>query len=161
MGYGEGFLFYIAVIAAPVCAFLSVNDKFKNLFLSLINAYGTTYLLSLILRLTYLVCIIVGVVLYFIFLFLNLSTFGLVLGKIYAGTLSGIALIDVWGLLSILGALHGVTTSNTSFAISCLAVFLIFSVVSLGVIIPTYFQNWANKKVAEYQAGSGEAQPAV
>ncbi|KAF9764464.1 hypothetical protein NGRA_0547 [Nosema granulosis] len=151
LGFGEGLIFYLALFSAPACAVLSVNDKFRNLFLSVINAYGTTYLLSILLRLSLLMTAVVGIIFYFVFLFAikKYELLETVMGKIYTATLSTIVLVDIWGYWSIMKPLHGATNGTTSLVISIILALGILTVVSGAVVLPTYYEEWTNKKLGK------------
>lgn len=161
LGFGETIFFYIALFVAPAAAVLSVNDKFKNLFLSLINAYGTTYLLCILIRMTYFYSVVVGIILYFVFLLMikQYEVFETCLGKIYTATLSTIVLVDIWGYWSIMKPLHGASNSTTSFVIAITLALAILTVVSAAVILPTYYLAWTAKKLGGSVAGTTEEAP--
>jgi hypothetical protein len=154
-GFGGFLFFYIALFSAPAAAILSVNDKFRNLFLSLINAYGTTYLLCILIRLSYFYSVVVGIILYFVFLLMikKYEVLETCMGKIYTVTLSTIVLVDIWGYWSILKSLHGASNSTTSFIIAIILALGILAVVSALVILPTYYMAWTAKKLGKNFVG--------
>lgn len=158
LGFGESLFFYIALIAAPIAAILSVNDKFKNLFLCLINAYGTTYLLCLIIRMKFLYCVISGIALYFLFLLLikKYEVLESCLGKIYTTTLSAILLIDIWGYWSIMKPLHGASDSTLSLVMAITLGAGFFCCAAALVILPVYYEEWTKKKLGKIQGGGEE-----
>ncbi|EQB61123.1 hypothetical protein NAPIS_ORF01305 [Vairimorpha apis BRL 01] len=100
----------ISLIAAPICAILSVNDKFKNIFISLINGFSVSYLSCLLFRINNILeaALILGIA-YFIFLILVAGSEKVqsCFAEICTGTFAVISFIDLFRIPAFFASLHG------------------------------------------------------
>ncbi|KAK6090953.1 hypothetical protein P3W45_000198 [Vairimorpha bombi] len=154
-GVSSSLPWLIALISAPTAALLSVNDKFKNIFISMINAFAISYLTCVIIRIESILKIaLIGIIAYFIIIVLisGSERFQLCFAKIFTVTIAIISLIDLTGLVSIFLGLHGLSLTNTMAFIYYFVAALIMMLIGFYFISTTYFDSWLDEKVEEVQS---------
>ncbi|ADM11658.1 uncharacterized protein Eint_060500 [Encephalitozoon intestinalis ATCC 50506] len=140
-----------AGIVAVLAAVISYNKMLRSLLFALISAYGTTYFAVLIVRLeSILFAGILGVVLFFVYIFLGkMKEDGRLLvamAKADVSSLGFASFINVWGAFDMFGGMHGINASEglfQGFLFGGIIIALVFAV----VFTMNYFSEWTQEKM--------------
>lgn len=140
----------ISLIAAPICAILSVNDKFKNIFICLINGFYVSYFTCFLFRINNILeAALILVVAYFIFLLLIAGSEKLqtCFAEIFTGTLAVISFIDLFKIPRFFATLHGASGRTKIIDIFvffiCAIILLLNGAYFVGI---NYFSKWVDEK---------------
>ncbi|WUR02075.1 putative SP-containing membrane protein [Vairimorpha necatrix] len=156
-------LFYwlIAIITAPVCAIISVNDKFLRIFLCMVNSFGICYLSAVIFRVSSTIKLgVLGIVLYLLLILLYNGTAKaqLCFAKTFTVTISVLSIIQMTNLINIFKGIHGTSQESVVKKIIYFGISgVVLSIVGIYFVSFTFYSDWAEEKANKIETATKNA----